>query len=203
MRSRVLHPRGVLLVAMACFVALALTAVLETAVALDTALREALLALASPPLVALMRVVNLGGDKLVLAPATLLLFVAFPRARDRWWVWIGLMVAAPAVEGLLKEVIGRPRPEGLGFGFPSGHATAAAAFFGAVVYLAGSLRSRCACLTVRALALVLLVLVALARVILRAHWPSDALGGVALGLTLAATAALLASAPRVQMNLRG
>jgi len=36
------------------------------------------------------------------------------------------------------------------------------------------------------------VLVAVARVILRAHWPMDALAGIALGLTFASLAALLA-----------
>jgi len=45
---------------------------------------------------------------------------------------------------------------------------------------------------VRAAALVIIVLVAAARVMLRAHWPTDALGGIALGLTLASAAALLA-----------
>jgi len=44
---------------------------------------------------------------------------------------------------------------------------------------------------------VVIVLVAAARVMLRAHWPSDALGGIALGLTLASAAALLAGAGSV------
>ena len=43
----------------------------------------------------------------------------------------------------------------------------------------------------RALALVGIVLVAVARVVLRAHWPSDAVGGIALGLALAAAAVIL------------
>jgi membrane-associated phospholipid phosphatase len=41
-----------------------------------------------------------------------------------------------------------------------------------------------------------LILVALARVVLRAHWPSDVLGGIALGLALASAAALLDSLER-------
>jgi undecaprenyl-diphosphatase len=156
--------------------------------------RESLLALASPPVLAAMRVINWAGSWQLLLPASLLLLLAFRRARERWYVWVALMIAAPATEGMLKVVVGRPRPEAASMGFPSGHATAAAAFFGAVFYLAESLRPPARQL-VRLAALVIVVLVAAARVILRAHWPSDVLGGVALGLALASTAALLAGPP--------
>jgi undecaprenyl-diphosphatase len=193
--ARFSHPRGILIVTAAAFAALALAIALLGAVPLDAATREALLALATPSVVGIMQVANWGGDRLFLFPATLLLFVLFPRARHRWWVWLVLMIAAPLAEGALKLLIARPRPEGLGYGFPSGHATAAAAYFGAVVYLAGGLAARLR-LAVRSLALVLIVLVAAARVVLRAHWPSDVIGGVALGLTLASAAALLAAAQR-------
>jgi undecaprenyl-diphosphatase len=161
----------------------------------DAAVRETLMGWASPTVVAVMRVANWGGDKFVLAAALLLLLVASAQARTRWWLWGGLMLAAPLAEGTIKELVARPRPEGLGYGFPSGHATAAAAFFGAVFYLAGSLRSRAARRPVRALALLAALLVALARVILNAHWPSDALAGLALGSALASGAALLAAQP--------
>src|SRR5262249_26989790 len=80
-------------------------------------------------------------------------------------------------------------------GFPSGHATAAAAFFGALIYLAGSLRPP-ARLAVRAASVVLIVLVALARVILRAHWPVDTLAGISLGLSFASLATILSDSYR-------
>jgi membrane-associated phospholipid phosphatase len=102
------------------------------------------------------------------------------------------MVAAPIAEGLLKIAIGRARPEEASMGFPSGHATAAAAFFGAVIYLAGSLRPP-ARVAVRTVSVVLIVLVALARIVLRAHWPVDTLAGIALGLLLASLATMLSS----------
>jgi len=183
--------RRVLIASAGCFLVLALAVGFMPSLPGDTAVREALLALASPPVLAAMRVINRAGSWRLLLPASLLLFVAFAHARERWYVWVGLMLAAPATEGVLKIVVGRPRPEAASMGFPSGHATAAAAFFGAVFYLAETLRPPVRRL-VRAAALVIIVLVAAARVMLRAHWPTDALGGIALGLTLASAAAPLA-----------
>ena len=174
------------------FLALALAAIALPSVPGDLATREWLLGLAAPPVVATLRVINHAGSWRLLFPATLLLLVAFPRARERWWAWVGLMLAAPAAEGLLKILIGRARPEDPSMGFPSGHATAAAAFFGAVIYLAGSLPPLPRHV-VRVLAPLMIVLVGLARIMLRAHWPSDVAGGIALGLSLASAAALLAA----------
>jgi membrane-associated phospholipid phosphatase len=191
-RVPLLQPRAVLVVLGAFFVALAGAVVFLGVLPADAAVREELLAWGSPAVIGMMRIVNRAGDWRILLPATLALLVVFKRARERWWIWIALMIAAPALEGLLKVAIGRPRPEGPAFGFPSGHATAAAAFFGAILYLASSLppgRRR----LVRALAVSCIILVGLARVILRAHWPSDVLGGITLGLGLATVAAILSS----------
>jgi membrane-associated phospholipid phosphatase len=193
--KRVLHPRGLLLLAAGCFFSVSLGVLLLGALPADAAARDTLLALASPTVVAAMHVATSMGHARFLVPATLLLLAVFPEARARWWVWAGLMIVAPITESTLKIVIARPRPFDPSFGFPSGHATAAAAFFGALMYLAGSLRPP-ARTVVRALAVVAIIVVALSRVILRAHWPSDVLGGVALGLALASAAALLAELPR-------
>ena len=193
------RPRAVLLVSGACFVLLALAVVLTGTPPGDRAARDTLLASASPPVLAAMRVINWAGSWKVLLPATLLLLLAFPRARERWYLWVGLMIAAPATEGLLKVVIGRQRPEDASMGFPSGHATAAAAFFGAAVYLAGPLPPRARRL-LRATAITVIVLVALARVMLRAHWPSDAVAGIALGTALASAAILLDDRRRTVQN---
>jgi membrane-associated phospholipid phosphatase len=181
----------VLLAGAGCFLVLALAVMLVKPFPGDAAARGWVLGYGSPWVIQAARVVNHLGSWQVLLPLTLVLFVVFPSARRRWWIWFTLMVAAPIAEGLLKIVIGRARPEEGSMGFPSGHATAAAAFFGAVIYLAAALprRSR---IIVRAASLVLVVLVALARIILRAHWPVDTLAGIALGLALASLATLLA-----------
>jgi len=186
---------AVLVVALSAFVVLALAALLVGTKTVDTLIREQLLAVATPGVIAVMRVINVLGDWKFLLPATLLLLAVFDDARRTWWVWIALMVIAPLAEGALKIAVGRPRPEGAAYGFPSGHATAAAAYFGALLYLSERLRPGVRT-AVRVLAVVAMVLVGVARVMLRAHWPSDVVGGFALGLALASAAALLASTRR-------
>ncbi len=177
-------------IAAVCFALLTLAVITLDTTAVDVPVRDALLAHAPPGLLAAMRVINRAGSWKVLLPATVLLVLAVPPARARWWLWIGLMLLAPATEGLLKTIVGRPRPEDLSMGFPSGHATAATAFFGALIHLAQGL-PRPARRLVSVVAVVVIVLVAVARVTLRAHWPTDAAGGIALGAALASAAALI------------
>jgi undecaprenyl-diphosphatase len=191
-RAAVVQPRGVVLVTLACFAALAGAAALAGVLPADAAVRDALIDAASPSVVAALRVVNAAGDWRGLVPGTALMLLAFPPARARWWLWLALMAIAATGPDVVKVVIGRSRPDAASYGFPSGHATAAAAYFGALIYLAGRLRPPAA-VVVRALSVAMIALVAIARIVLRAHWPSDVLGGVALGLALAAAAALASS----------
>jgi undecaprenyl-diphosphatase len=190
--ARRVHPRGVLAVAGACFLALTLTVAVLGSAPADVSVRETILAMATPAVVDAMRVVNSAGDWRVLLPGTLMLFVVFRRARETWWIWVALMILAPTLEWAIKQLVGRTRPESLALSFPSGHSTAAAAFFGAVMLLAVALPPRMRA-ALRVVAVTMIVLVGMARVILRAHWPSDVLAGIALGLALAAAAGLLAS----------
>jgi undecaprenyl-diphosphatase len=169
--------------------------VLVGSVHTEAEMRHALLSWASPALVAVLDVVNLAGDWRLILPGTLLVFAMFPGARARWRVWAGLIVATPLAESLAKYLIGRTRPEDLSLGFPSGHVTAAAAFFGALGYLIAGVPSRGVRLAVRVGAVLIVLLVALARIVLRAHWPLDALGGAVLGLALASAAAWAAQVP--------
>lgn len=179
---------ALLVVCVATFLALAASALAGLAPG-DAWLREAILTTASPTMLTLFEWINLAGSWELLLPAVGLLLL-IPHARRRFWLWAALMVIAPSLEWVFKHLIARPRPESPALGFPSGHATAAAAYFAALIYLSGDLPPRARRL-VRVLAACLILLVALARVLLRAHWPSDALGGIALGLTCAAIAILI------------
>jgi membrane-associated phospholipid phosphatase len=184
--------RGVVVLAALVFVALAVAARIVGVLPADTSLQAALLAWVSPSLLRVLHAVNHLGDWRVLLPLTIVLVVAVPAARRQWWIWAGLMLLATAMPDVIKELVGRPRPEKVSLGFPSGHATAAAAFFGAVVYLAGDL-PRAWRVAVQIVAVAAMVVVGATRVMLRAHWPSDAVGGIALGVTLAAGAAWLSA----------
>ncbi len=192
--TRAVAPRVILAISAGAFVVLTALIALGAVAPVDLTVRQAVLAWASPAVVTWMGLVNHAGEWRVLAPGAALLLIVFPQARRRWWVWVALLIVAPLLEGALKILIGQPRPESPAMGFPSGHATAAAAFFGAVAYLTGSLPTRGARVAVRGLAVTAIGLVAIARVVLRAHWPSDALGGIALGLALASAAMLVGSA---------
>jgi len=150
---------------------------------------ETIIGWTSPAGVAFFRVVRYLGRWQFLLPATLLLlWFAPPEARRRWWLWVAVMVLAPMAEGVGKEIIQRPRPSGQAMGFPSGHVTAAAAYFSLVAYLVGQrLRDRAVLLWV--VVWIPVVLVGVARIVQRAHWPADVLGGIALGLAFVSAAA--------------
>jgi membrane-associated phospholipid phosphatase len=143
----------------------------------------------SPTGVAFFRVIRYLGRWQFLVPATLLLlWFSPPEARRRWWLWVAVMILAPMAEGLGKDIIARPRPSGQAMGFPSGHVTAAAAYFSLFAYLVGQ-RFRDRVLLLWVVVWVPVLLVGIARIVQRAHWPADVIGGVALGLAFVSAAA--------------
>jgi membrane-associated phospholipid phosphatase len=157
---------------------------------LDGPVRRAVLKLASPEARTVAWWVNHGGSWEFLLPAMLVLFVVSREARRHWWLWAAILPLAAAAETFLKTVVGRTRPMGPAMGFPSGHVTAVAAFALLLIYLTARMRLAAPARRLLAGAAILLVLlVGLARVLLGAHWPSDVLGGLLLGVTFAAAGA--------------
>jgi membrane-associated phospholipid phosphatase len=156
----------------------------------DLSVRYGLVLEDGSPYHALARVVNVAGTWRVLLPASLILFACFAAARRRWWLWSGVFLGAGAIEHIVKFLVARPRPSGFASGFPSGHTTAAAVFAVFVLYDVGRSRlSPAVRHAVCALAVTTMVLVGWARIVLRAHWPTDVLGGFLLGIACAAAAA--------------
>lgn len=179
-----------------CLGALALFLVLSAGAALgtlpgDLAVRALVRAHLGTEAGPLFHGVNLGGTWLVLLPATALLFALSPHARRRWWLWCAVLVIAPNIENGWKVLVGRTRPMGPAFGFPSGHATAAAAYVVTALYLLGRTPlGRGGRVAVGAVVVVVLgVGVGAARLALDAHWVSDVVGGWALGAACATGAA--------------
>lgn len=138
----------------------------------------------------LMVVITRLGDLTTQLAAGTLLIALLALVRQ----WRALLFAAIALlgtavsNGLLKELIGRARPEVLleplhSFSLPSGHSSAAFAFFLVLGILAGRGlpgRSRLAWLL---LACLPALAIAVSRLYLGVHWPSDLLAGGLLAST--------------------
>lgn len=153
-------------------------------------LQQEIIGYRGTPIHAVARWLNYGGRWHFLAPAMLLLLACSPVARRRWWLWCGLLPLSGGIEQLFKFLVGRPRPRGVNWGFPSGHVTAATTFAVLLVYVLSRERvSPAARVPLLLLGVLLVGSVGFARVILNAHWPSDVLGGILLGAGCAAAGA--------------
>ena len=132
------------------------------------------------------------------------------------WLWrrkglpiAGAVVLAPAVASalflVLKRVYARARPAGgarmneLTYAFPSGHATASAAIFGALSYVLWREHMLDEGPAV-ALGVMPPALIGSSRVYLDVHWTTDVLGGWSVGALVAALSAAVYE--RVRRNTR-
>jgi undecaprenyl-diphosphatase len=107
-------------------------------------------------------------------------------------LYLGVAAALRAIGPGLKVLIDSPRPSAEavvivavsdGLGFPSGHAMGAALFYGAIAIIAPQVvANRVAARSIQVFAIVMMVLIALSRVRLGVHWPSDVAGGLLFGL---------------------
>jgi membrane-associated phospholipid phosphatase len=115
---------------------------------------------------------------------TLLGYVYWRRSRDALFVLIS-MVGVANLSWLLKVFVNRPRPmlwprlvQDYGASFPSGHSVYAASFACVFIILCWRTQWRGFVLV---FALAWMLLMGLSRVYLGVHFPSDVLGGWALG----------------------
>ncbi len=159
---------------------------------MDTSIRNAVHARATPGLTALMSfITQLGAPSVVIGFGVLLVLWLVAQHRGRAAVIFAVAaLGAEALDQILKFVFQRPRPaaffgfpQPLGYSFPSGHSVMAACFYGvAAAILTVRMRSRAARLVTWTLAAVLALIIGLSRIYLGVHYPSDVLAGYAAAI---------------------
>ncbi len=134
------------------------------------------------------------GSVVVMIALVAALFLSLGPHRYRAVLLIAATVGGLALNGVLKLIFDRPRPEIFTWGthavsssFPSGHAMNAVIVYSTVAYLAARLERRpWMRWTTLLVAAVVIVLVCLSRVYLGVHYPSDIAAGAAVGIAWAA-----------------
>jgi undecaprenyl-diphosphatase len=167
----------------------------------DLTTRAWVRSLETPRLSAVMWGASVYGAPIRLLPLSLAAAVVFMlRGWRRGAVLVLVTLAGAAVLDLgLKQLFARARPEAFfdyylvpkSFSFPSGHALFAVCFFGGLaVLLSHRLRGGLARILVWAVALILIFLIGVSRVYLGVHYPTDVIGGFAVGTVWVASVAL-------------
>jgi undecaprenyl-diphosphatase len=150
----------------------------------------------APPLTAIARILNFLGLVYITLPVRIAM-AGFLALQRRWWhlgAFTAAVVMSEVLIGVLKGIYDRARPPGslvatTGASFPSGHAVATSVTaVAAVIALVPPGRRRA---WWAAAAVMFSILMGLSRGYLAAHWLSDAVAGVLLGMSCALTAALV------------
>jgi undecaprenyl-diphosphatase len=168
-------------------------------VALDHIVRDWVLAHRTPAGTAFFGAVTWLGSMAVLIPATLAVLWLIHRRGARWrplLLALGSIVFVLLVSLLkLRYQILRPPgglSSGIGFSFPSGHASSSAAAWLVLTYIL--VRERVVPRAALLVAVLATLLVGASRVYLDVHWASDVLGGWVIGLAVGLAACALYSA---------
>lgn len=169
------------------FLAVALGVITGAVQSLDESIMFAIEDVRSPFLNTVMRTVTWAGSY---AAAIVAVVLAFLLWHVRGWrdSALRLTVAvggATAYNALLKLLFARPRPEVIPamatpetFSFPSGHTTIAVAIYGSLTVMLLRRDQR----TVPVVLVLLTGFIALSRIYLGVHYPSDVLGALFLGI---------------------
>ncbi|WP_243296287.1 phosphatase PAP2 family protein [Bacillus litorisediminis] len=157
----------------------------------DSALFRLADSISNEGLIAFAEKVTIVGSGLVIGGGAffLLLWLWFMRKN-----YLGMAVLVLGVAGSnllkswIKESVGRQRPESAvimeeEFAFPSGHAMVSICFYVLLAFfIAKEMKSSSAKLIIYSICLLISFVSGMSRIILHVHYPSDVIGGYALGL---------------------
>jgi undecaprenyl-diphosphatase len=169
--------------------------------AFDLTVRAAVRSRETAELTRVMWGASVHGEPVRLLPLGLAAAAAFLLRGWRRGAWLVVVTLAGAalLDLGLKELFARARPQAFfdyypaprSFSFPSGHALFATCFFGGIaVLLTHRLRGWLSRILVWVTALVLIALIGGSRVYLGVHYPTDVIGGLAVGIVWVASVAL-------------
>ena len=158
----------------------------------DDAIVDFLLSFSSPGLYdAMVKVTEMGSVWFTALVSSFIILYLWLKEKDKW----GILFFLISIGGggllilLLKEFFRIDRPsineqiDAIGYSFPSGHAMGSMILYGFIIYLIiRSKLSRAAKWSLSAVLISLASLIALSRVLLSAHYPSDVVAGQAGGL---------------------
>jgi undecaprenyl-diphosphatase len=188
---RLLIEIGLFLVSLAFFVYIIDEIVLENENALDRWGWRVINPLRSPGMTEFMRTITFMGNWFFLMPAYILLILWFLLYRKRRSLSLDIFAIATTstvVMFTIKEIFKRQRPlQPLlhavpGFSFPSGHSFSSFTFFGLLIYvIADSAYMKPVTKWFAAIGCLLLAAtIAISRVYLKVHYPSDVIAGFLL-----------------------
>jgi membrane protein DedA with SNARE-associated domain/membrane-associated phospholipid phosphatase len=121
--------------------------------------------------------------------------------------WIGVTAFSEVLVQLLKFTLGRRRPLDLytgveQFSFPSGHAVVSTVMLGFLAFLLARRQTMSTRLAIGTMVGLYVTLVAFSRLYLGAHWLSDVIGGISLGVAWIAVVAVVYTQRGVDENFR-
>ena len=126
-------------------------------------------------------VTNFGSATILIIISTMLL-LAIKDKKIGLLIFLNLVIES-LLNALLKNIIQRPRPEGIkliiekGYSFPSGHSMASMAFYGFIIYLIYKyVKNKKIKWTLIVLLSILIISIGLSRIYLGVHYTSDVIG---------------------------
>lgn len=157
--------------------------------------------LETPWLTTLLKIFTWIGSAYFVVPATLiacyLLYFVYKR-RSVAYFFASVMVINIVMNGLLKQVFGRVRPDIYrmipieGLSFPSGHTMMAVGLYMLITYVVWrALKNSWQRLLLVLLSLSMIIMITVSRIYLGVHFPSDIMGGIWASLFLVTAMILL------------